>query len=73
MVPKPPKDRRGLRVVGDAEGAPKTDYAELTVSIPRALRTDVKVCSAEVGQTMAEFVAQALEAWIATCKRRRGK
>lgn len=73
MVPKLPKDHRGLRIVGDAEGAPKPDLAELTVIIPRLLRTDVKVCSAEEGQTMAEFAAQALEAWIATCKRRRGK
>lgn len=74
MTPKPPKDRRGLRVVrADDEAAPEVEYVELTVRIALPLRRELKICAAEESETMAEFVTRAVEERMARCRKARGK
>ena len=70
MGKRPPKDRRGLRIVRDRDGAaPEVAFGELSARIPLLLRTDLKICAAEEGETMAEFVAHAIAERIARCRK----
>lgn len=74
MTPKPPKERRGLRIVRSSDDdAPEVEYVELTARIALPLRRELKICAAEEGETMAEFVARALEERMARCRKARGK
>jgi hypothetical protein len=74
MAPKPPKDRRGLRLVRDGDDPePEIRMADLSASIPQQLRVETKICAAEEGETMAQFVARALKERIASLRAKRGK
>lgn len=73
MPSKPPKDRRGLRIVRPGDDAePETKMAALSASIPHQLRIDTKVCAAQEGETMEQFVARALQDRIASIRIKRG-
>ncbi len=57
MVPKPPKDRRGLRIVGkEAQRDPKEDLVQLTIRLPLSKRRDLHMRATEYDMTVAEFV-----------------
>jgi hypothetical protein len=47
--------------------------ADLSASIPQQLRVETKICAAEEGETMAQFVARALKERIASLRAKRGK
>ena len=69
MVTKPPKDRRGLRVVPDPDdGAKSLNPAQLTVHTTLGFRTELKVAAAEIGETMSDFAVKAIRERISARK-----
>lgn len=66
MAPKPPKDRRGLRIVGNnAQRDPKEQLVQLTIRLPLSKRRALHMRATEYDMSVAEFVQTAIDRMMA--------
>ena len=74
MATKPPKDRRGLRIVSDgAQSTPKERLVQLTIRLPLSKRRDLHLRATEYDMSIGDFVQAAIERFMSERPSFRGR